>query len=187
MMRENGFREDLYHRLSGYEISVPPLARRLGDMPLLAHYFIARYADEFGLKTAGIDDDAVELLRAKPWPGNIRQLQNVIRRALMRTRNHGIDTAALEAAYTDAAAADETTPGRVHDTAAAADPLAVWIERELAARQGAAGGLRDALIEQLDAGLVKALWSRTDGNRSRIAELMGVTRLTLRRKMGRNG
>lgn len=183
LMREKGFREDLYHRLSGYEIAVPPLARRLDDVPLLAHYFIARYAEEFGLKTAGIDDDALALLRAKPWPGNIRQLQNVLRRALMRTRNHGIDAAALEAAYADAAAADETTTARDREPA---DPLASWIERELAANQDATGGLRDTLIAQLDAALVKALWQRTEGNRSKIAELMGVTRLTLRRKMGRS-
>ncbi len=182
LMRENGFREDLYHRLSGYEIAVPPLARRLDDLPLLAHYFIARYAEEFDLRTAGIDDDALALLRAKPWPGNIRQLQNVLRRALMRTRNHGIDAAALEAAYADAAEALETPHANSSDEP---DPLARWIEREVAARQGEPGGLREALIAQLDAALVKTLWTRTDGNRSRIAELMGVTRLTLRRKMGR--
>lgn len=183
LIREKGFREDLYHRLAGYEIVVPALAQRLDDVPLLARYFIARYAAEFGLQTAGIDDDALAFLRAKPWPGNIRQLQNVLRRALMLTRNHGIDSASVEAAYADASAAGDSLPE--HTRSPETDPLAQWIERELAAPEAERGGLRDALIEKLDASLVNALWNRANGNRSRIAELMGVTRLTLRRKMGR--
>jgi DNA-binding NtrC family response regulator len=183
LIREKGFREDLYHRLAGYEIAVPALAQRLDDVPLLARYFIARYAAEFGLQTAGIDDNALALLREIPWPGNIRQLQNVLRRALMLTRNHGIDSAAVEAAYADASAAGDSLPE--HARSPETDPLAHWIERELAAPEAERGGLRDALIEKLDAALVNALWNRANGNRSRIAELMGVTRLTLRRKMGR--
>jgi DNA-binding NtrC family response regulator len=180
LIREKSFREDLYHRLAGYEIVVPALAQRLDDVPLLARYFIARYAAEFGLQTAGIDDDALALLRAKPWPGNIRQLQNVLRRALMLTRNHGIDATSIESAYAEAVAIE---PAVAPAESAGSDPLARWIERELAAPGADRGGLRDALIEKLDTALVDALWNRTDGNRSRIAEIMGVTRLTLRRKM----
>jgi two-component system, NtrC family, nitrogen regulation response regulator GlnG len=182
LIREKSFREDLYHRLAGYEIEVPPLARRLDDVPLLARYFIARYASEFGLQTAGIDDDALALLRAKPWPGNIRQLQNVLRRALMMTRNHGIDTASIESAYVDAA--KDSTLGETKAAVQPVDPLSAWIQAELAAADAERGGLRERLVEKLDAALVSALWNRTEGNRSRIAELMGVTRLTLRRKMG---
>ena len=186
-IRAGEFREDLYHRLAGYEIVVPALAARLDDLPLLAHYFVERYAAEFGLRTAGIDAEALAWLRTKPWPGNIRQLQNVIRRALTRTRNHGIDVAAAEAAYADAGAA-RTEGAWVGEDGPAL--LARWVDDGLArweARgQGAAGaGLREDLVEQLDDALIRALWRRTGGNRSRIAELMGVTRLTLRRKMAR--
>lgn len=193
-IRAGAFREDLYHRLAGYEIAVPALAARLDDLPLLAHYFVERYAAEFGLRTAGIDAEALAWLRTKPWPGNIRQLQNVIRRALTRTRNHGIDAAAAETAYADAAAAGpagaETTGPADH----AARGLARWVEDTLVRAETAGGlpatgeaGLREALVEQLDEALIRALWTRTAGNRSRIAELMGVTRLTLRRKMARMG
>jgi len=177
------FREDLYHRLAGYEIVVPALAARLDDLPLLAHYFVERYAAEFGLRTAGIDAEALVWLRTKPWPGNIRQLQNVLRRALTRTRNHGIDVAAAETAYADAAATGAETADRTDRG------LARWVEGALARAEPAGGeaGLREALVEQLDEALIRALWTRTAGNRSRIAELMGVTRLTLRRKMARMG
>lgn len=181
------FREDLYHRLAGYEIVVPALAERLDDLPLLAHYFVGRYAAEFGLRTAGIDAEALAWLRTRSWPGNIRQLQNVIRRALTRTRNHGIDAAAAATAYADAGPARTAAAG---GEAPGAGSLENWVEERLtrleAAGEIAAGaGVRERLVESLDDVLIRALWRRTGGNRSRIAELMGVTRLTLRRKMVR--
>ncbi len=181
------FREDLYHRLAGYEIAVPALAERLEDLPLLAHYFVERYAAEFGLRTAGIDAEALAWLRTRPWPGNIRQLQNVIRRALTRTRNHGIDATAAATAYADAGAA---RVDGAEGAAAGAGCLESWVEERLTrlettGEMGTGAGVRDGLVERLDDVLIRALWRRTGGNRSRIAELMGVTRLTLRRKMAR--
>ena len=80
-VREGLFREDLYHRLKVFPISLQPLRSRLDDLDLLVDYFLKRYAKEFGKKVRGINLEARVLLRAYRWPGNIRELANVLRSA----------------------------------------------------------------------------------------------------------
>jgi DNA-binding NtrC family response regulator len=186
MIKAGEFREDLYHRLAGYEIAVPALAQRLDDVPMLAHYFTAKYAAEFELKSAGIDAGALEFLQQRTWPGNVRQFQNVIRRALMRTRNFGIDAAAVAAAYAEFTEAVETGAGAGVTAGENGDGLHRWVA-QAAAEEGDDSGLREKLIDRLDAALIRYLWTRTGGNRSRMADVLGVTRLTLRRKMEKLG
>jgi len=80
-VRSGRFREDLYFRLNVFSISLPPLRERIEDIPLLAEHFIAKYATGDGAAPAGIAPDAMRLLAAYDWPGNIRELENVIERA----------------------------------------------------------------------------------------------------------
>ncbi|HHL73614.1 MAG TPA: sigma-54-dependent Fis family transcriptional regulator, partial [Bacteroidetes bacterium] len=82
-VREGEFREDLYYRLNVMIIQVPPLRDRLEDVPLLAAHFIKRYAERFNKDISGIDAEAVHLLGKQTWPGNVRQLENVIERAVI--------------------------------------------------------------------------------------------------------
>jgi formate hydrogenlyase transcriptional activator len=77
------FRQDLFYRLNVFPIGVPPLRERAEDIPLLVEYFVARYATAAGKKIRHIDKDTVELLKAYDWPGNIRELQNVVERAVI--------------------------------------------------------------------------------------------------------
>jgi len=79
----SAFRQDLFYRLNVFPIAVPPLRERAEDIPLLVEYFVARYATAAGKKIRHIDKDTVELLRAYDWPGNIRELQNVVERAVI--------------------------------------------------------------------------------------------------------
>lgn len=83
---ESKFREDLYHRLEGETISLPPLRERKGDVELLTEKFLNRLAREQGTTQPAVHPDALEVLRNHSWPGNIRQLQNVVRRAARKCR-----------------------------------------------------------------------------------------------------
>jgi transcriptional regulator with GAF, ATPase, and Fis domain len=77
------FRTDLFYRLNVFPIEIPPLRERREDIPLLVEYFIDRYAREAGKSIRGINKKSLDLLQAYPWPGNIRELQNVIERSLI--------------------------------------------------------------------------------------------------------
>jgi transcriptional regulator with PAS, ATPase and Fis domain len=88
-----GFREDLFYRLNVFPIEVPPLRQRREDVPLLVEYFVDRYAGKAGKKITGIDKRSLELLQSYAWPGNIRELQNVIERSVIvcDTENLSVD------------------------------------------------------------------------------------------------
>lgn len=83
MVREGKFREDLYYRMNVFPIWVPPLRERLGDVAELAQHFLARFAAEEGKRINGISDDALRLIKSYPWPGNVRQLENAVFRAVV--------------------------------------------------------------------------------------------------------
>jgi transcriptional regulator with GAF, ATPase, and Fis domain len=80
---EGGFRDDLFYRLNVFPIEVPPLRQRKEDIPLLVEYFIDRYASKAGKRITGINKRSLELLQSYAWPGNIRELQNVIERSVI--------------------------------------------------------------------------------------------------------
>lgn len=82
-VRERKFREDLYYRLNVFPLQFPPLRERGGDVPLLAYYFLSRFAQQLGKRIEGIAPATLERLVAYPWPGNIRELENVMERAVI--------------------------------------------------------------------------------------------------------
>ena len=88
-----GFREDLFYRLNVFPIEVPPLRQRREDIPLLVEYFVDRFAGKAGKKITGIDRRSLDLLQSYSWPGNIRELQNVIERSVIvcDTENLSVD------------------------------------------------------------------------------------------------
>src|SRR5262249_3603344 len=87
------FRRDLFYRLNVFPIDIPPLRERKEDIPVLVQYFVDRFASKAGKKIRTISKDSMELLRSYPWPGNIRELQNVIERSLIvcDTENFSVD------------------------------------------------------------------------------------------------
>ena len=85
-MKEGAFREDLYYRLNVFSLHIPPLRERREDIPLLAEHFLAKYAEQMGKTITGISHGAMELLLHHDWPGNIRELENVLERAVALER-----------------------------------------------------------------------------------------------------
>ena len=85
-VQEGRFRADLYYRLNVLPIAVPPLRERRADIPLLTTFFVERFARQFGKQITGVSQDTMEILSRYDWPGNIRELQNVIERAVVLSR-----------------------------------------------------------------------------------------------------
>lgn len=105
-VKQGRFREDLYYRINVVTVSLPPLAERIADVPLLVDYFIKNFCAAHGRVKSGLTEAALAKLQSYPWPGNVRELENVIERAVLLSKGPLIDTADLPAAV---AAHDATT------------------------------------------------------------------------------
>jgi len=90
-VRAGRFRADLFYRLNVFPLWVPPLRERASDIPQLATFFLARFAKKFGRQVDTISRGTLDRLVAYPWPGNIRELQNVIERAVVLSRGHALE------------------------------------------------------------------------------------------------
>ena len=90
MIDEGSFRRDLYYRLNVVRIRVPSLAERTSDIPALVRFMLDKYGRKFDIKRT-IDDDAIEYLKQSPWPGNIRELENVVQRLMIGSKSERID------------------------------------------------------------------------------------------------
>lgn len=114
LVEKGTFREDLYYRLNVITINLPPLRERVGDIPLLVDHFIKKYARENNKGVDGITPEALRILKKYPWPGNIRELENVIERAVVLTHNSKItpeDLPELDAPGTDRVEKPYIPPG----------------------------------------------------------------------------
>lgn len=134
---EGSFRSDLFYRVAVVQIELPPLRDRIADIPELVETFVARYRERFGLADATLTPQLVEALCRRPWPGNVRQLDNTIARLLALSDGNGpIDVDALDEERTD-------TPETFHEQVAA-------FERQLLARaMDAEGGNQSAAARAL--------------------------------------
>jgi transcriptional regulator with GAF, ATPase, and Fis domain len=154
------FRRDLYFRLRVVEISVPPLRRRADDVLELAQHFLDRFNGETGRRIRGFSADALKLMKQYRWPGNIRELKNVIERAVVLARTEVIETDDLT--LTSLATAGET--GDVPITAAAYQPLT---------------------LDEVERRHILDTLTQTGWNKSRTAVILGIERSTLDRKIRR--
>ena len=85
LVKQGTFREDLFHRINIFPITLPPLRERMEDLPLLVTHFLSRFKEEFGKKLSGVTEQAMAVLRGYSWPGNIRELKNCLERAAILT------------------------------------------------------------------------------------------------------
>ena len=180
MIAEGQFREDLFYRLNVATIRLPPLRDRTGDIPLLAHFFLKRLSRELGLPPVTMARGALSCLESARLPGNVRQLQNLVRKALLRSRGYPIDRPLVEELLR------ETDGGG--DFSASGDPLREWCGRLL--DEAAASGKSEAhrlAVEAIEGALLDEAIRRSGGNISRTAEWLGLSRLTVREKIKRLG
>jgi two-component system nitrogen regulation response regulator GlnG len=170
------FREDLYFRLNVVRITVPPLRDRRADIPELIDFFIDKVNRTLGTSIVGITDDARDLLVRHAWPGNVRELENTLLRAAVLAR--GRTLLAEDFTLTGATApGDRGTPG-LED----AVRRRVW---ELLDAQGASetGTLYDTVLAAIERPLIALVLERVGGNQVKAADVLGINRNTLRKKI----
>ena len=160
---EGRFRRDLYFRLRVLEIIVPALRKRPEDIPELAHYFLGRYNTETGRKIRGFTPQAMDLMRKYRWPGNIRELKNVIERAVVLSRGELIEAE-------DLTLTQLATSGDTHDQPAVPAPNAQF---------------RPMTLDDIERQHISATLVATNWNKSQAASLLGIERSTLDRKIRR--
>src|SRR5579884_1597444 len=119
MVDENRFRADLYYRLHVFPLTVPPLRERREDIPLLTSYFVQKHAQRMGRKVERIPTRAVEALTNYDWPGNIRELQNVLERSVILSNGPELNVAMPE--FSGRSAGSEASRGRGSNNSEAAE------------------------------------------------------------------
>ena len=168
-VRGGRFREDLFFRLNVVGLHIPPLRDRPQDILALAAHFAARFADANGLPPRGLTPPAEAVLLAHPWPGNVRELENALHRAVLLARGAVIGAEAIELT---------ALPPRAETPAAAA--TAGTVATPAARGVGALVGRR---MEEVERDLILETLTHCLGNRTRAAEILGISIRTLRNKL----
>jgi len=163
-VKEGTFREDLYYRIQVLILDMPPLRERLGDIPFLAEHFLARFLKRTDSRKQirGFSGEAMDALVSSPWPGNIRQLENVVERAVVLTEHHLIQL-------------EDLPPGLIERPQTSHDELILAPNSHLLP-------LKEGLLapERL---LIERALAHHDGNRTLTARALGINRSTLFNKM----
>jgi two-component system nitrogen regulation response regulator GlnG len=180
MVQEKTFREDLFYRLNGYTIYLPPLRDRSGDLPALVEHFRRLANRDLNKSVQRVADDALRLLTEFDWPGNVRQLQAVVRQGVLQTTGPALLAAFLPATVRSATPGDQAVaapvPGR--------DPLDRWIADAFASDSLS---VYDDVIAKVDRRIIARALEQTGGSQSEAAKLLGISRTTLRSKIERLG
>src|SRR5213078_1944917 len=171
---EDKFRPDLYYRLGVFTIHLPPLRDRLEDLPILVQHYLRRFSTELGREVREIAPEAMARLRAYTWPGNIRELQSVLRQALLRASG----TVLLPAFLPDLSGI--VLPGRPNNNAESAFDLERFIRHRLAP---ATNDLSAETHREVDRLLMTLALEFTHGNHRDASRLLGISRQTMRVKL----
>ncbi len=164
MIKEGTFREDFYYRLNVINIYVPPLRKRKEDIPLLIDHFIKKFAEENGKPIQGISREAMDLLMKYDYPGNVRELENMIERAVVLARGEIIEKEDLPIQFHIKNGSNETLP-----------PLDYY-----------PGNFREK-VEAFEKDLIVQALKEADYNQSKAARALGLSERNLRYKMNKYG
>ncbi|MEL6551240.1 MAG: response regulator [Pseudomonadota bacterium] len=181
-MEAGAFRQDLFYRLSGVTMTVPALRERVDDIPLLADHFLARAVRE-GASLRKLNAAATELVRTYSWPGNVRQLENAIRRLVVTAAEEEITRAEVEAVLGNQPAVDPVA-GAV-DAEKLSASVAKHLRRYFDLHGGVLPppGLYQRILREIELPLIEIALDATGGNQAKCADLLGINRNTLRKKI----
>jgi two-component system, NtrC family, nitrogen regulation response regulator GlnG len=182
LIRQGLFREDLFYRLNVVPIRLPPLRERTDDLSALVRHFFSQAASE-GLPVKSLNQAAMDRLKSYRWPGNVRELENLVRRLAALYSQEVIGVDAIEAELAEAAPAQSVTEANGEEN------LSTAAERHLrdyfAAHKGGLppSGLYDRVLREIERPLIQLSLSATRGNQLKAAQLLGLNRNTLRKKV----
>ena len=173
LVRQGTFREDLYYRLNGLHIHLPPLRERKEDIVLLCHYFLEAIGYP-GVDRA-IARDLLELLEQRKWRGNIRELKNAIEHAAVIARGRPLMISDFPA--------EDLVDGHIASGLSLADLLEELLRNLMGTEEIGAKGLQQAFLDRIEPTLLRFAMSQCGGNRVKAAELLGIHRGTLRERL----
>jgi two-component system nitrogen regulation response regulator GlnG len=182
LIQQGMFREDLYYRLNVVPLRLPPLRERVEDIPDLVRHFLRKAEDE-GLPHKTVDNDALDILRRHRWPGNVRELENLIRRLAVLQSGDTISDQSVSAELKEPA---KTFP---IDSGEGPQSLAASVEQYLTqyflshGDKLPPGGVYDRIVQEVERPLISICLAATRGNQIRAAQLLGLNRNTLRKKI----
>ena len=181
-MEAGGFRQDLFYRLGGVTIHVPGLRERVDDIPLLAEHFLARSEREGG-QIRRLSADAADLIRTYSWPGNVRQLGNTIRRLVVTSSEDEITKAEVELVLGSQPAMEPLRGGSEGERLSSS--VAKHLKRYFDLHGGLlpAPGLHQRILREVEGPLIEIALDATAGNQAKCADLLGINRNTLRKKI----
>jgi len=189
LVQSGQFREDLYYRLNVFPIVVPSLRDRRDDIPALARHFVARFAAEENKPVHGITPQAAELLENFSWPGNVRQLENTVFRAVVLCDGELLDICdfpqiaaamGVEAKLQRSATPGHALPAMARTAPYAGTPVSHTSVYALSGTN-AAGHMRK--LEDIESEVIRMAIARYDGHMSEVARRLGIGRSTLYRKL----
>ncbi len=173
MTAAGSFREDLYYRLNGFAIHLPPLRERKADLPLLVEYLLRQANRKLGKAVRAVAPDAMRLVEAHPWPGNVRELQSAVRFAAVQAVGDVITPDCLPRSVRGGHEADAPAPGPAVDVAA--------LVRDMLRR--GEDDIYRKVTEAVDRVMLEAVLRQTGGNQVSASALLGISRTTLRAKL----
>ncbi|MFZ1346029.1 MAG: response regulator [Tabrizicola sp.] len=181
-MEAGQFRQDLYYRLGGVALHVPALRERVEDIPLLAEHFLARGERDLGTARR-LSQGATDLIRAYSWPGNVRQLENTIRRLLVTASETDIARAEVEQVLGQQPSPEPLTGLGEGDKLSAS--VARHLQRyfDLHGGQLPPPGVYQRILREVELPLIEIALGATAGNQAKCADLLGINRNTLRKKI----
>jgi two-component system nitrogen regulation response regulator GlnG len=181
-MDQGLFRQDLFYRLGGVTLHVPALRERVDDIPLLAEHFLARGERDFAALRR-LAPEARDLVRAYSWPGNVRQLENTLRRLMVTSAEAEITRSEVEAVLGNQTAMEPLKGGGEGEKLSAS--VAKHLKRYFDLHGGALppAGVYQRILREVELPLIEIALDATAGNQAKCADLLGINRNTLRKKI----
>ncbi len=177
---ERLFREDLYYRLSAVVVRLPALRERAEDIPDLVGYFLRRFSREFKITPTSPEADALAWLVEQPWPGNVRQLENVIRQALLLSRGFAVTRQHMETVAAKSSEAAASIGGPAGGGATLEESIDLWLK---SAKEGAQIDVHARAFEAMERVLFGRAIDLAQGNQAKAARWLNVSRQTMREKL----
>ena len=181
-MEAGHFRQDLYYRLGGVALQVPALRERVDDIPLLADHFLARGERDLGT-VRRLSKEAGDLVRAYSWPGNVRQLENTLRRLMVTSSEAEITRAEVDGVLGNQPAMEPLRGGGEGEKLSAS--VARHLKRYFDLHGGSLppDGVYNRILREVELPLIEIALDATAGNQAKCADLLGINRNTLRKKI----